>query len=47
MDILMKQELENKLIKVEDTNLNTSSLKILDLLLDRKSNLVASLKSGR
>ena len=44
MDISMKQELENKLIKVEDTNLNTSSLKILNLLFDCKGYLVACLK---
>lgn len=43
----MKQELENKLIKVEDTNLNTSSLKILNLLFDCKSYLVACLKPVR
>jgi hypothetical protein len=32
---------------VDLDNLNTTSLKILDFLLDRKSDLVASLKPGR
>jgi hypothetical protein len=39
--------IENKLTELVDTNLNTSSLKILNLLFDCKSYLVACLKPVR